>query len=80
MTLDTHTKQVAAVGLAYAIGFLERTPSHWLRPGLLFDLHTLLEKLTNDKPAPALKVARTHAKKLIKETSLSFRHAEKPRR
>jgi hypothetical protein len=67
VTLDTHTKQVAAVGLAYAISLLERTPSHWLRPGLLFDLHTLLEKWTNDKPAPALRVARKHAKKLLRE-------------
>jgi hypothetical protein len=47
MTLDTHTKQVVAVGLAYAICILERAPAHWIRPGLLFDLHSLLEKLTD---------------------------------
>jgi hypothetical protein len=69
MTLDQHSKQLAAVGLAYAIGFLERTPSHWLRPGLLFDLHLLLERLTDDEPEKALKVARAHAKKLIKEST-----------
>jgi hypothetical protein len=46
MTLDTEAKQVVAVGLAYAISLLERAPANWLRPALLFDLHTLLEKLT----------------------------------
>jgi hypothetical protein len=63
MTLDTHTKQVVAVGLAYAI----RAPAHWIRPGLLFDLHTLLDHLTNDEPGPALKAARAHARKLVRE-------------
>jgi hypothetical protein len=58
MTLDTHTKQVVAVGLAYAICILERAPAHWIRPGLLFDLHSLLEKLTDDEPNPALKRTR----------------------
>jgi hypothetical protein len=67
MTLDTDTKQVAAVGLAYAISILERAPANWLPPGLLFDLHTLLEQLTDDEPNPAPKVARAHAKKLLKE-------------
>jgi hypothetical protein len=67
MTLDTHVKQVVAVGLAYAISILERAPAHWIRPGLLFDRHSLLEKLTDDEPDPALKVARTHAEKLLKE-------------
>jgi hypothetical protein len=67
MTLDTETKQVAAVGLAYAISLLERTPPHWVRPCLLYDLHTLLEQLTDDEPNPAPKVARAHAKKLLKE-------------
>jgi hypothetical protein len=43
MKLDTETKQVAAVGLAYGISILERAPANWLRPALLFDLHTLLE-------------------------------------
>jgi hypothetical protein len=67
MTLDTHTKQVAAVGLAYAISLLERAPAHWIRPGLLFDLHTLLDELTDNEPNPALKVARNHARKLVKD-------------
>jgi hypothetical protein len=67
MTLDAHTKQVVAVGLAYAISILERAPAHWIRPGLLFDLDLLLEKLTDDEPEKALKVARTHARKLVKE-------------
>jgi hypothetical protein len=67
MTLDTHTKQVVAVGLAYGIALLERTPANWVRPCLLFDLHTLLDKLTDDEPGPALKVARAHAKKLLRE-------------
>jgi hypothetical protein len=69
MTLDTDTKRVAAVGLAYGISILERTPANWLRPGLLFDLHSLLEQLTDDEPNPALKVARAHAMKLLKETA-----------
>jgi hypothetical protein len=67
VTLDEHAQQVAAVGLAYAISLLERAPPHFIRPGLLFDLHTLLEKLTDDEPGPALKVARAHAKRLLKE-------------
>jgi len=67
MTLDADTKQVVAVGLAYAIGLLERAPPHFIRPGLLYDLHSLLEKLTDDEPGPVLKVARAHAKKLVKE-------------
>ena len=74
MTLDTHTKQAVAVGLAYAISILERAPAHWIRPGLLFDLHSLLEKLTDDEPGPALKVARTHARKLVKETGPEALH------
>ena len=57
MTLDDHTKQVAAVGLAYAVG-----------PCFLHDLHCLLEQLTGDEPGPALKVARAHAKTLLKES------------
>ena len=36
MTLDVHAQQVAAVGAAYAISFLERAPAHWVRPDLLF--------------------------------------------
>jgi hypothetical protein len=67
MTLDAHTTQVVAVGLGSAIIILERAPAHWIRPGLLFDLHLLLEKLTDDEPEKALKVARGHAKKLLKE-------------
>jgi hypothetical protein len=67
MTLDHQGKQVAAVACAYAVALLERAPANWLRPALLFDLHTLLEKLTDDEPGPALKVARGHAKKLLKE-------------
>jgi hypothetical protein len=67
MTLDTDTKQVAVVGLAYGISILERAPPNWLRPALLYDLHILLKKLTNDEPGPALKVARNHARKLLKE-------------
>jgi hypothetical protein len=67
VTLDTNAQQVAAVACSYAISILERAPAHWLRPGLLFDLHSLLDKLTDDEPAPALKVARGHAKKLLKE-------------
>jgi hypothetical protein len=69
MTLDHHGKQVVAVACSYAISILERAPANWLRPGLLFDLHTLLERLTDDEPNPALKVARAHAKKLLKETA-----------
>jgi hypothetical protein len=69
MTLDTDTKQVAAVACSYAVALLERAPANWLRPALLYDLHTLLEKLTDDEPGPALKVARAHAKKLLKETA-----------
>jgi hypothetical protein len=57
VTLDEHGKQVVAVGLAYAIAFLERAPANWLRPALLFD----------DEPNAALKVARAHAKKLLRE-------------
>ena len=67
MTLDTHGKQVVAVGLACAISILERAPAHWIRPGLLFDLHTLLDQLTDDEPGPALKAARAHARKLVRE-------------
>ena len=67
MTLDTHGKQVVAVGLGYAISILERAPAHWIRPGLLFDLHTLLDQLTDDEPGPALKAARAHARKLVRE-------------
>jgi hypothetical protein len=67
MTLDTHGKQVVAVGLAYAISILERAPAHWIRPGLLFDLHTLLDQLTDDEPGPALKAARAHARELVRE-------------
>jgi hypothetical protein len=29
MTLDTHGKQVIAVGLANAISIVERSPAHW---------------------------------------------------
>jgi len=67
MTLDTHGKQVVAVGLGYAISILERAPAHWIRPSLLFDLHTLLDQLTDDEPGPALKAARAHARKLVRE-------------
>ena len=67
MTLDTHRKQVVAVGLAYGISILERAPAHWIRPGLLFDLHTLLDQLTDDEPGPTLKAARAHARKLVRE-------------
>jgi hypothetical protein len=74
MTLDAHTKQVVAVGLAYAISLLERAPPHFIRAGLLFDLHLLLEKLTDDEPGPALKVARNHARKLVKETASEELH------
>jgi hypothetical protein len=73
MTLDTHTKQVVAVGLAYAISILERAPAHWLRPGLLFDLLALLDQLTDDEPGPALKAARAHARKLVREPEESRR-------
>jgi hypothetical protein len=65
MTLDAHQSQAAAVGWAYAIAFLERMPSHWIRPGLLYDLHAMLERFTDDKPGPALKVARGHVSKLV---------------
>jgi hypothetical protein len=74
MTLDAHTKQVVAVGLAYAISLLERAPANWIRPGLLFDLHLLLEKLTDDEPEKALKVARNHARKLVKEMTPTELH------
>jgi len=57
---------VVAVGIAYAISILERAPAHWIRPGL-FDLHTLLDQLTDDEPGPALKAARAHARKLVRE-------------
>ena len=67
MTLDAHTKQVVAVGLGSAISILERAPAHWIRPGLLFDLHTLLDQLTDDEPGPTLKAARAHARKLVRE-------------
>ena len=50
MTLNTHGKQVVAVGLAYAISILERAPA-----------------LTHDEPGPALKAARAHARKLVRE-------------
>ena len=73
MTLDTHGKQVVAVGLAYAISILERAPAHWIRPGLLFDLHTLLDQLTDDEPGPALKAARAHARRLVREPQESRR-------
>jgi len=67
VTLDADTKQVAEVGIAYAVALLERAPPRFIRPGLLYDLHTLLEKLTDDEPGPALKVARAHARKLVRE-------------
>jgi hypothetical protein len=67
VTLDFDSKQVAALGLAYAISLLERAPANWLRPALLYDIHCLLEKLTDDKPGPALRVARGHAKRLLRE-------------
>ena len=67
MTLDTNGKQVVAVGLAYAVALLERAPAHWIRPGLLFDLHTLPDQLTDDEPGPALRAARAHARKLVRE-------------
>jgi len=73
MTLDTHGKQVVAVGLAYAISILERAPAHWIRAGLLSDLHTLLDQLTDDEPGPALKVARAHARKLVREPEEGWR-------
>jgi hypothetical protein len=69
MTLDAHDQQVMAVGLAYGIAILERVPAHWIRPCLLHDLHMVLERLTDDTPNPALKVARGHARKLLKETA-----------
>jgi hypothetical protein len=72
MTLDTDTKQVAAVACSYAVALLERAPANWVRPGLLYDLHALLEQLTDDEQTPALKVARAHAKKLLKETAPEF--------
>jgi hypothetical protein len=84
MTLDADTKQVAAVGLAYAISILECAPANWLRPGLLFDPHTLLEQLTDDQPNRA--ESRASAREEAAEgahtgTSLSFRHElRKPRR
>jgi hypothetical protein len=31
-----------------------------------------LENLTDDEPGPALKVARNHARKLLKETAREF--------
>jgi hypothetical protein len=49
MTLDAHQSQAAAVGWAYAIAFLERMPSHWIRPGLLYDLHAMLEARTTNR-------------------------------
>jgi hypothetical protein len=67
MKLDTDTKQVAAVGLAYGISILERAPANWLRP-TSFRLAHLAETLTDDESGPALKVARAHAKRLLKET------------
>ena len=73
MTLETNTKQVVAVGLAYAISILERAPAHWIRSGLLFDPHTLLDQLTNDEPGPALKASRAHARKLVREPEESRR-------
>jgi hypothetical protein len=66
MTLD-HAKQVVAVGLAYAITILERAQAHWIRPGMLFDLHTLLDRLIGDELGPALKAARAQACKLVRE-------------
>jgi hypothetical protein len=74
VTLDEHGKQVGAVGLAYAIALLERAPANWLRPALLFDLHMLLDELTNDEPNAALNVARAHAKKLLKEMTPNELH------
>jgi hypothetical protein len=59
-------RQVVAIALAHAISLLERAPAHWIRPGLLFELHALLEQLARDPEKP-LKVARTHARKLVKE-------------
>jgi hypothetical protein len=67
MTLNAHIKRVVAVGLAYAIIILERAPAHWISPGLLFDLLTLLDELTDNEPNAALKGARAHARKLLKE-------------
>jgi len=67
VTLDTNAQQVVAVACSYAISILERAPANWLRPALLYDLHCLLEKLTDDEPGPALRVARNHARKLLKE-------------
>jgi hypothetical protein len=67
MTFDEHMRQVTAVGIAYAISLLERAPAHWIRPGLLFDLHTLLDELTDNEPNAAIKVTRAHAKKLLRE-------------
>ena len=67
MTLDAHTKEVAAVGLAYAISILERAPAQFIRPDLLLGLHTLLDQLTDDEPGPALKAARAHARKLVRD-------------
>jgi hypothetical protein len=72
VTLDTHQRQVAAVALAYAVSFIERVPPHWIRPGLLYDLHCMLEKFTDDKPAPALKVARGHVSKLVGKPKLEL--------
>jgi hypothetical protein len=74
VTLDEHGKQVGAVGLAYAIALLERAPANWLRPALLFDLHMLLDELTNDEPNAAVNVARAHAKKLLKEMTPNELH------
>jgi hypothetical protein len=67
MTIDAHTKQVVAVGLAYAISILERAPTHWISAGLLFDLHTLLDESTDNEPNAALKRARAHVRRLLKE-------------
>ena len=71
MTLDTDTKQVAAVACSYAVALLERAPANWLRP-TSFRLAHLAETLTDDESGPALKVARAHAKKLLKETAPEF--------